>query len=202
MDLKNAFYLLILLNPFALFLYMKGIMASLRHRVFLWVLFRASLISFFIYYFFALVGEWVFSNVFRIDFESFKVFGGLVLFYHAFVFIIKGGESMITLKGSLDELAAEIALPFIVGAGSISVCILIGNENNAAVTALQIAGALVVNYVVIIALKAAREFTKRKIDKDVFDKYMAILVRVIGFMVGAVGVDLVLHSIRAIMLRG
>jgi len=66
-------------------------------------------------------------RIFQIDFESFRLFGGIVIFSMACMFIVGGRESFIHMRESLDDMASQLALPFMVGAGSVSVSILIGN---------------------------------------------------------------------------
>ena len=89
-----------------------------------YVLFKASLISFAIYTLFVLGGNFLFQKLFQISFESFRLFGGIVIFSFAYQYIVGGRNAMIKMKGSLDDLASEIALPFMVGAGTISIAIL------------------------------------------------------------------------------
>jgi multiple antibiotic resistance protein len=43
------------------------------------------------------------------------------------MFIVGGRESFIQMRENLDDMASQLALPFMVGAGSVSVSILIGN---------------------------------------------------------------------------
>jgi multiple antibiotic resistance protein len=195
MDFQLISAFLVLLNPFALFLYLKGIMESLNSKDFVQVLAKASLISFFIYLVFAVFGETIFVDIFSIHFDSFRIFGGIVIFYLSFTFVIRGGKSMIKLKESLDDTASEIALPFMVGAGSISLCILLGHNQNPLFSALHIAIPLLINFVMILTLKYLRSFIVEKLAQNAFDKYMSILVRVMGFLIGGVGIDMIFKGV-------
>ena len=61
---------IMMLNPFALFLYLNPIMDELGSKAFKVVLFKATLISFLTYVAFLLIGEFLFSDIFNIHFES------------------------------------------------------------------------------------------------------------------------------------
>ncbi|PIR69734.1 MAG: MarC family protein [Candidatus Niyogibacteria bacterium CG10_big_fil_rev_8_21_14_0_10_46_36] len=186
---------LALLNPFALFLYLQPVMSALSRKDFLIVLAKASLISFLIFYIFSLTGTFLFEDIFRIHFESFRIFGGIIIFAQAFLFVVQGRLALLGMKESLDDLASEIALPFFVGAGTISVSILIGSEFNAMEGFSVLFLILFINYICIFVLMMLRELFSKKL-KVAFDKVMGILLRLSGFFIGAVGLDMVVTGIR------
>ena len=103
-------------------------MKELSRRHFLKVLFKATVISFVIYFFFLYSGEFIFDKFLHINFEVLRIFGGIIFFTFAYMFIIQGKKSLITMKEDLDDLASEIALPFMVGAGTIALSILMGKK--------------------------------------------------------------------------
>ncbi len=198
MNLELLLSFVIMLNPFALFLYLKGVMEELSAGDFYLVLFKASLISYMIFIVFAIFGESIFIDFFKINFESFRIFGGIVIFAYALVFIMKGSKAWITMKESLDDLSSEIALPFMVGAGTISLSVIVGFKNSVPMTLFKIFIVMVINYAIIALLKIAKDFLDKKMQKRAFDKYSNILVRINGFIVGAIGVDMITKGIQAI----
>ena len=119
-----------MMNPFALFLYLEPIRKDLDHKIFLKVIFKATLISFTICLIFFLFGNMMFQKIFQINFESFRIFGGIIIFSFSYIYIVKGQKAMIMMKEDLDDLASEIALPFMVGAGTISLSILLSQTAN------------------------------------------------------------------------
>lgn len=195
--IKFGIAFLVLLNPFALFIYLQPVMRDLSYKVFVKVLLRASLISFAIFYFFALAGEYVFNEIFQIRFDSFRIFGGIVFFTFALVYIVHGRKSLIELKESLDDVASEIALPFMVGAGTLSLSILVGYKYSPLSSFSLLLGVLFVNFVTILLLIQLRVMLKARL-KIAFDKIMEMSMRLIGFFVGAIGVDMVITGIRNI----
>jgi len=186
---------LVMLNPFALFLYMSPIMDDLTHKNFIKVLFNASLISFGIFFIFLLSGDFLFQRLLQINFESFRIFGGIIIFSLAFLFIVKGQKAMVQMKESLSDLASEIALPFMIGAGTISLTILMSNELQLLGGTAALAIILIINFVAIMILKAIRDDLSKKQKKIAFDKFMGILLRLNGFFIGAIGINMVVVGI-------
>ncbi|RDV11500.1 MarC family protein [Pontibacter diazotrophicus] len=189
------FSFLVMLNPFALFLYLKPVMNDLPDSDFRAVFLKATMISFFIYLVFLLFGDLVFQKVFRINFESFRIFGGIVLFSFAYIFIVQGKKAFIQIKGDLHDLASEIALPFMVGAGTISLTILMSDQLELWQGVVSLALIMLINFIIIMGLKQIRRGMRSKSVQTAFDKNMELLLRINGFFLGAIGVDMVVTGI-------
>jgi multiple antibiotic resistance protein len=192
--LAYIFSFLVLLNPFALFIYLVPLYKEQGLGTFFKILAWASLISFVIYGFFAVYGQNIF-NVLQVNFEAFRIFGGIVLLSFALVFILQGKKSFITTKGEISSIASEIALPFIVGAGTITLSILIGENFNDATSILILFIIMVLNYIFVAVLMIIRDKVKNKYNK-MFDNYAEILLRLSGFIVGSYGVGLIISGIE------
>ncbi|WP_162051424.1 MarC family protein [Pontibacter pamirensis] len=189
------FSFLVMLNPFALFLYLKPVMNDLSDTDFRTVFLKATTISFFIFLVFLLFGDIVFQKVFRINFESFRIFGGIVLFSFAYVFIVQGKKAFIQIKGDLHDLASEIALPFMVGAGTISLTILMSEQLELWQGVVSLVLIMLTNFIIIMGLKQIRRGMRSKSVQTAFDKNMELLLRINGFFLGAIGVDMVVAGI-------
>ena len=185
----------IMMNPFAQFLYLKSVIDDLDLKTFGYVYGKASFMSFIIYSIFAVIGDGIFTHFFNIKFESFKIFGGIIIFSYAFLLIMKGTKGMLQIKENLDDLASEIALPFIVGAGTIYLSILIGHTAHSEWLALSaIAIVMVINYFLVLLFAFIKDHFKKK-QKVAFDKYVGIAMRLNGFFMGAIGVHMVVEGI-------
>jgi len=191
---------LAMLNPFALFLYLEPLRKDLSHQSFRQVFIKATAISYAISLVFLLTGDFIFQQVFQIHFEAFRVFGGIIIFSLAYLFIIKGQKAFIQTKANLDDLASEIALPFMVGSGTISLAILLyrdlGRVNG--IIALTITFALV--YLVVLVLKGVRDAIEKKKFRTAFDKHMEILLRLNGFFLGSIGINMVILGVENLFL--
>ena len=175
-------------------MYLLPIKRELGFKALISVLLRASLISGVIYSLFAIFGEAIFDAL-EVDFEAFRVFGGVVLVSFALSFILQGKESMIQTRGEFSRIAAEVALPFIVGAGTITLSILLGEALDPVLGVGVIAMVMATNFIIISLLAFIRKNLKYKLQV-VFDKNAEIILRVNGFIVGAYGIDLVATGIK------
>ena len=194
--ISSIIEILVMLNPFALFLYLEPVRKDLSHKNFMLVILKASLISFFICLFFFFTGDAIFSHIFQIDFESFRIFGGIIIFSYAYFFIVKGQKALIMIKENLDDLASEIALPFMVGAGTISLSVLLSEKHSMGIGVVLLLIIFAVNFLIIFILKKFRDSIDGKKFKTAFDKNMEVLLRVTGFFIGAIGINMVLTGIN------
>jgi multiple antibiotic resistance protein len=197
MDLQLIVAFIILLNPFALFLYLKDVMDKLTYKDFIRVLVKATTISFLLCMLFATFGDRIFMDVFHINFQSFRIFGGIVIFSFAFLYIVTGHKTMIRANNSLDEIANELAMPFMVGAGVISVSVLMGHNHSYLMSSVQIGISLVVNLLIILLLHWLKVFISVKVSREAFEKVMSVVVRLLGFMLGAIGIDMIISGIKS-----
>ena len=198
--LSSIIEILVMLNPFALFLYLEPIRKDLSHKSFMLVIFKATLISLFICLAFYFSGDVLFRKVFMIDFESFRIFGGIIIFSYAYFFIVKGQKALIMIKENLDDLASEIALPFMVGAGTISLSILLSQKHSLWMGALALLIIFAINFLVLFSLKRFRDSIDGRKFKTAVDKNMEVLLRLNGFFIGAIGINMVLTGIHNMFL--
>jgi multiple antibiotic resistance protein len=173
-------------------------MEELTRKSFSKVLLKATLISFIIFSIFARYGAFIFERVLSIHFASFRIFGGIVIVIFAIIFIVQGRRSFFTLKGSLDDLAAEIALPFLVGAATVSLSVIIGNNFSFPRSIIIILISLIANFAIIILLTLIKyNFLPRRL-KIVFDKTMIIFLRLNGFLIGAIGLEMITGGVKTL----
>lgn len=187
---------LVMLNPFALFLYLEPLRKDLSHKEFLIVIFKSSLISFTICVSFFFLGDFIFTSVFQINFESFRIFGGIIIFSYAYYYILRGQKALIIIKENLDDLASEIALPFMVGAGSISLSIILSHRQSYVMGAGSLVLIFALNFGIIYILKKLRDSIEKRKFKTAFDKNMEVLLRLNGFFIGAIGVNMVITGLK------
>ncbi len=199
--LSSITEILVMLNPFALFLYLEPIRKDLTHKSYMLVIFKATVISFSICLIFFFFGDIIFTKVFQIEFESFRIFGGIIIFSYAYLFIVKGQKALIMIKENLDDLASEIALPFMVGAGTISLSILLSQRHTILIGTLSLMIIFTVNFLVLFLLKKLRDSIEGKKFRTAFDKNMEVLLRLNGFLIGAIGINMVLTGINNMFIN-
>lgn len=171
-------------------------MQELDNKTFDKVLFRASLISLALFVMFLFGGTYIFTEIFRVDIESFRLFGGIIIFAFAFLYIIKGDKAFIRLK-DLHDLPADIALPFMVGAGTISLSMFYGTKHGTLNGVGVIVIALVINFAIILVLKYSRDKMPKNLKLG-FDRLMDVFLRLNGFFVGSIGVEMIRSALNNI----
>ena len=191
---------LVLLNPFALFLYLEPVRVEMSIKNFAVALSKAGLISLSIFITFALSGLSLFEHVFQISFESFRIFGGIILATFAGLYILKGSQTMSFMRGSLEDLPTHIAMPYMVGAGTITLSILFGKEIGYLPAVLALTISVLVTVLFVIGFAVFRKCINKQSMQLVFDRFMSILLRINGFILGAIGIDMIQIGIRNLFL--
>lgn len=186
---------LAILNPFALCLYLVGVMEDLDFRAFVRVMSGACIISFIVFSIFALAGESVLIGCFHVKPNALRVFGGVIFLIVGYNYVVKGYRTTELLRGSLEELPSAIALPFMIGAGTLTQSILIGKLNSRPVALLILLAGIAISFFVVFAFRAIRDRMKTTREK-VFDRYVNIMVRINGLLVGAISTEMIVSGIR------
>jgi len=192
---------LAILNPFALCLYLVGVMDELESRHLTRVLGYASVISFVVFSLFAIAGEPFLVRGLGVRPEALRAFGGVIFFVIAYNYVTKGYRAATVLRGSLDDLPAAIALPFMIGAGTITQAILLGKQLSPAGSLFVLLAAMVVSIGVILAFKVVRDRLKTA-QEQLLDRYVNILARVNGLLIGAISTEMVVTGTRQLWLKG
>lgn len=196
--LQYLLYFLTLLNPFALFFYLLPLKEERGLSDFIKITFRATFITFAIYCVFAIFGEWIFTTLLNVDFNSFRIFGGMVLLGSALNSIVWGKRAAVATKGEMNAVATQIALPFMVGTGTITMSILIGRELGNLAAVFSIGSVLAASFAIVVSLALARSSLKTPY-KDGLDRTLEIIVRLNGFFVGSIGVDIIIRGFEKLL---
>ncbi len=189
----------IMLNPFAMFVILEPLRRNMERKSFTTMLARASLNSVAIFILFFFFGDVVFTRIFQIEFEAFRIFGGIIIFSFAYVYIVKDSKTLIQPKANINDLAIDVSIPFMVGAGTISFAILLAkNTPNAISGIVAIIGIVAANHLIILGLGYVRILVRA--HESYFDKYMDVAMRINIFMIGAIGVDMIITGLRVLFI--
>ena len=198
--LSSLLPFLAILNPFALCLYLVKVMEDLNSREFIRVLFGASIISLIVFWVFAILGEPLLADFFGVRPEALRIFGGVIFFVIAYNYVIKGYKAAEILRGSLEALPSAIALPFMIGAGTLTQAILLGKRHGPYFSLFLLFFGLCICFAVVCIFKLIRDNLKAKYEK-VFERYINILSRVNGLIIGAISTEMVVSGIRKLWLQ-
>lgn len=191
--IRSATLLLVLLNPFLLTVYLLGLVRRLSMRQFARSLGRAALVSGVVFSVFAWLGDVIFRDVLQVRFAAFLVFGGLIFVLVAVQFVFNGPVAIEKLRGEAED--APIAMPFMIGAGTINASVLAGSRQPIGGALLAIALALAVTVLVVVAMKAAHDLVSTTHEKLVA-RYVELSGRASGLVIGAMAVEMLFQGIE------
>lgn len=196
--LKYSTFLLILLNPFLVIVYLIDIMRKLSFTRFRNVLIRAGIISTLVFILFALLGDVIFSDVIHANFASFQIFGGIVFLLIGLQFVFKGGTAIEGLRGESKYVAGAIAMPILIGPGTISYSVIIGEHLAKIDATLSIIIAITVSVSIMILLKRLHDYIQPK-SEELIERYFDISGRITSLVIGTISIDMIMKGINAWM---
>ncbi len=191
---ESALLLFVLLNPFLMSAYLIGLIEELDRRQFAGVMARASLISASVFILFALAGDRIFSDVLQVRFGAFLIFGGVIFLLIAVQFVQKGKGAITMLRGSPDHLAGAVAMPFMIGPGTVSASVLAGSRLPFVWATLAIVTALTWVALSLIAMKLLHDVVRER-NESLVERYMEIVGRISGLVIGTIAVEMVLQGV-------
>jgi len=175
--LKAASLLLALLNPFLVIVYLLEVVQTLDRTTFRRVLVRAGIIACLVFSCFALAGDMIFSDIIQAEFASFQIFGGIVFLVIGLQFVFKGTSAIEILRGESQHLVGAIAMPVLIGPGTLSASVVIGKR----LEPLSACGAIVlavgISISLMLVLKALHDHA-RSARERLIQRYIEIAGRV------------------------
>jgi multiple antibiotic resistance protein len=189
---RSFLMLFVLLNPFILSVYLLELVKALSFHRFAAQLLRASIISFVVFATFALTGDALFTNVLQVRFFSFLIFGGIT-FLIVGIRLITVGVMAVKLGPDDEQVAVSIAMPFMIGPGTISASVLAGARLTRGEALLAIALALAATLVAMLVLKWAHDVVTQYNERLV-RRYTEIAGRATALFTGSFAIDMLLRG--------
>ncbi len=193
--LRSLALLLVLLNPFLVIVYLVDVVEKLDQRRFASTLCRAGLIAGAVFCVFAVLGDAFFSNIIQADFASFQIFGGLVFLLIGLQFVFRGPKAIKILRGESEHLAGAIAMPLLVGPGTISASVIIGQRHDIYISCLIVIVAIVIAVACMLLLKWLHDYVRPR-REPLIQRYIEIAGRVTALFVGTVSVEMIMRGIQ------
>ena len=185
-----------MLNPFLLLVYLIDLVDEMSAQDFARAMIRSALIGTACYLVFSLLGDSIFDTVFQANFASFKIFGGVVFLITGVRFVFEGSKAMKTLKGEPGQVSGGIILPILVGPGTISASIVVGQQLEPVPAVIAIVLAVMVCIGVLIILKKIYGTVKSK-QEDLLLRYVDIIGRVSALLIGTYAVEMIMSGIQS-----
>lgn len=187
--------LLVLLNPFLLIIYLIDVVQKVGRRRFNRVLLRAGMIATVVFWCFVVLGDAVFSRLMQAEFASFQIFGGVVFLLIGLQFVFRGPEAIELLRGESEHLAGAIAMPILIGPGTISASVLIGERHDPLPACGAVLAAVLISTLIMIGLKAVHDSIRPKRER-LIQRYIEIAGRITALFVGTVSVEMIMQGVR------
>ena len=175
--IKSTALLFVLLNPFLLIIYLVDVVQKLDRKQFTTILIRAGVIAGCVFSCFAILGDNIFSKVMQAQFASFEIFGGVILLLIGIQFVFRGPGAIEMLRGESEHLAGAIAMPILVGPGTISVSVIIGERLNPISACIAVWIAILLSILIMLVLKWLHDFVRPR-QEPLIERYIQIAARV------------------------
>ncbi|OZG71078.1 hypothetical protein BTA51_22105 [Hahella sp. CCB-MM4] len=193
--IRSSMLLFVLLNPFLLIIYLINIVQKLERGLFIRILIRAGLIATAVFWVFTAFGDAIFSDVFQTEFASFQIFGGVVFLIIGLQFVFRGPTAIEMLQGESEHLVGAIAMPILIGPGTISASIIIGKRHDAIPAAVMIFATVFISILIMIGLKSLHDYVRKK-HETLIQRYIEIIGRIMALYVGTVAIDMIMQGTR------
>ncbi|MFX6540868.1 MarC family protein [Acinetobacter baumannii] len=187
-----------LLNPFLMSIYMIGLIRHTETRVFNKALIQGSLIAYVVFLLFAWGGEAIFNRYLNVRFESFLIFGGLIFLVIGYRYVFQGADTIGEMRGAPEHLAGTVAMPFMIGPGTISAAVVTGMSMSLLEAAIVIALVLFVSCSVLIAMKFYHDHLRYSHAKYI-DRYFDIVGRLAALLIGTIAVDMIVNGVTRLI---
>jgi small neutral amino acid transporter SnatA (MarC family) len=193
---RSAALLLVLLNPFLVIVYLVDLVEKLEDEDFNRVLLRAAMISTVVFWCFVILGDAIFSSVIQAEFGSFQVFGGIVFLLIGLQFVFRGPKAIEILQGESAHVAGAVAMPVMIGPGTISASVVIGERHSPIVAMGIVLGTVITSIIVMMALKKLHDFVRPR-NEALVQRYIEIAGRIMALFIGTVAVEMIMQGLSS-----
>lgn len=186
---KSFLLMFVLLNPFTMSVYLLSLVRTLSAGELLRQLSRAATISLGLFLLFAVFGDRIFEDFLQVRFASFLAFGGITFLIIGIRLILGAGPAIEATQPESGQTSASIAMPYIVGPGTISASVLAGARLGPAGASLTITAALVAAVTMIVIFKLVHDAVRSR-NARLLDRYSAIAGRITALFTGTFAIEM------------
>lgn len=186
----------VLLNPFFMSVYMMDAILKMPWGRFATALIRDATVSVLVFVVFAAFGDVVFTNVLQVRFASFRIFGGLLFLILGVRYFLLGPASLQELRGGPEATAGAVAMPFMIGSGTVSASIVAGGYLPVRWAALAIAICVAASALTILALKRAFDLIHQR-HEPLVARYVDVTGRIMALVTGTLALEMILLGVES-----
>ena len=192
-SIQSFLLLFVLLNPFTLSIYLLELVKEMGMRDFATQTLKAFALSFVIFVLFAWAGDRLFEQAFQVRFESFMIFGGIVFLVVGIRLILGIGPPVSIPVGGARDISGAIAMPFVVGPGTISAVVIISNRHGHGASVAIVLLAIATAVAALLGLKWLHDRVRYRHERYV-ERYTEIAGRVTALFTGSFAIDMILRG--------
>jgi multiple antibiotic resistance protein len=134
--------------------------------------------------------------VFRISFASFLIFGGITFLIIGIRLILGARAPTDTLHPKVGQVSGSIAMPFIVGPGTISASVLAGTRLPLPTAMAAIGVALVTALLAIVLFKRLHDYVQHR-NEGLIQRYVEVAGRVTALFTGSFAIEMILKGVES-----
>ncbi len=192
--IKSSTLLFILLNPFLLSIYLIGLIRGLNFATFARVMMRSVLISGIVFVLFAWLGDLGFTQILQVRFAAFLVFGGIIYVIVGIRFMFQGPEAVELLRGRPEHIAGAVAMPFLIGPGTVNASILAGARLSVLEATLAIVMALALSTSILLLIKRLHDHASQR-RAELVDRYVEIAGKASAIVIGTMAIEMLFQGL-------
>lgn len=193
--LKSSLLLFVVLNPFALAVYLVDVFRSNSLAQVVRILLRAATIGAVVFSLFACSGQAVFADVLQVRFAAFQLFGGILFLLIALRFMLTGSQTLVVLRGPPGQVAGAIAMPFLIGPGTVSAATMAGLNLPVGAAVAAVACALGAVVLLLTLFKLFFDLVSGR-NAPLVERYVEVASRVSAMMVGSIAIEMTFDGIE------
>lgn len=194
--LRSFLLFFALFNPFLMSIYLLDLIRGLPTPTFARVLVRGSLISAVVFVLFAWGGEAFFRDTLQVRFASFQIFGGIVFLLIGLRYVFSGAGAINDLmRGTPETIAGSIAMPIMIGPGTVSASVVIGTRLPLLGAVAVIFGTLALTVVLLVLMKYLHDRLKDR-HAALTDRYIDLVGRMSALLIGTIAMDMIVTGLQ------
>jgi small neutral amino acid transporter SnatA (MarC family) len=119
----------------------------------------------------------------------------VVLLLIGLQFVFRGPTAIEVLRGESEHLTGAIAMPVLIGPGTISASVILGNRHDPLEACAVVLVAVAASIALLVILKAGHDFMRPR-NARLVHRYMEVAGRITALYVGTVSIDMIMQGVR------
>jgi small neutral amino acid transporter SnatA (MarC family) len=110
--------------------------------------------------------------------------------------VFRGPKAIEILQGESQHIAGAVAMPVMIGPGTISASVVIGERHVPLLAMAIVFATVIVSIIVMMALKKLHDFVRPR-NEALVQRYIEIAGRITALFVGTIAVEMILQGLSS-----